>query len=178
MILKAALIGNPIIRAQAQSLEPSEITLPQTQRLIDDMIKTMHEYDGVGIAANQVHIGKRIAILEVSDAHPRYPSAPKISLQVLINPEIIEYGKKIVADWEGCLSVPGLRGQVPRSVEIRVRALDRDGNRVEFTADDFHARIIQHECDHLNGRVYLDRMNDLKTLSFLDEYRRYAQSGK
>jgi len=178
MILKAARIGNPIIRSAAKPVPSSEIATPETQRLIDDMIETMRDYDGVGIAAVQVHVEKQIATLEVKGSHPRYPDAKDIPLQILINPEIIEYGDELEEDWEGCLSVPGLRGRVPRSKEIRVRALDREGNHLEFTALDFHARIIQHECDHLNGRVYLDRMKDLTTLSYMEEFKRYNDSGK
>ncbi len=176
MILKTARIGNPIIRSIAEPVSKSEINTPEIQRLIDDMIETMREYDGVGIAAVQVHVAKQIAVLEAEEGHPRYPEAEKIELQILINPEIIEFGSECVEDWEGCLSVPGLRGNTPRSKEIRVRALDRNGERLEFAATDFHARIIQHECDHLNGKVYLDRMKDLTTLSYQEEYQRYQKT--
>lgn len=178
MILKTARLGNPAIRRAAKRVPKSAIAAPETQRLIDDMIETMREYDGVGIAAVQVHIPRRIAVLEASGARPRYPRAPEIPLQVLVNPEIVEFGNSIEEDWEGCLSIPGLRGRVPRSTEIRVRALDREGNSLAFTATGFHARIIQHECDHLDGRVYLDRMKGLTSLAYLEEFRRYAESGK
>lgn len=173
MILKAARIGHPVLRSPAASVDPAEIRAPEFRRLLDDMAETMREYDGVGIAAVQVHVAKRAALLEVAGEHPRYPEAPPIPLQILINPEILEYGKDVEEDWEGCLSVPGLRGRVPRSKEIRVRALDANGERVEFTASGFHARIIQHECDHLDGRVYLDRMKDLRSLSYLEEFKRF-----
>lgn len=178
MILKTARIGNPVIRAAAAPVAPSEIRTPEIRRLIDDMVETMREYDGVGLAAVQIHTAKRIAVLEAADAHPRYPDAPKIPLQILINPEIMARGSEVEEDWEGCLSVPGLRGRVPRNTEIRVRALDREGQGLEFTAIGFHARIIQHECDHLDGRVYLDRMEDLHTLSYMEEFQRYSKSGK
>ena len=173
MILKAGRIGHPILRTKASPVDPVEIKTPEFRRLLDDMIETMREYDGVGIAATQVHVAKRAAVLEVSGEHPRYPDAPNIPLQILINPEILECSNAIEEDWEGCLSVPGLRGRVPRAKEIRVRALDENGGELEFTAADFHARIIQHECDHLEGLVYLDRMTDLKSLSFLEEFRRF-----
>jgi peptide deformylase len=173
VILKAARIGNPVVRAPAAPVPDAEIGSPETRRLIEDMVETMREYDGVGIAAVQVHVPKRIAVLEVAGPHPRYPDAPPVPLQVLVNPEILEYGSETEEDWEGCLSVPGLRGKVPRAKEVRVRAFDADGNRKEFTASGFHARIVQHECDHLDGRVYLDRMNGLESLSYLEEFKRF-----
>ncbi len=142
------------------------------QKFIDDMIETMKEYDGVGLAADQVHESMQIAVLEVAE-NPRYPNKPKVPLTVLINPKITPLTDEIEEDWEGCLSIPDLRGRVPRSKSIRVRAWDREGTPLEFDAVDFHARVIQHEWDHLNGKVYLDRMRDFSTLTFLPEFARY-----
>jgi len=124
------------------------------------------------LAADQVHESKQIAVLEVAD-NPRYPEKPKIPLCVLVNPKIAPLTDETEDDWEGCLSIPDLRGQVPRYKSIRVQALDREGKELDFVAHDFHARVIQHEWDHLNGKVYLDRMRDLSTLAFLTEFARY-----
>jgi peptide deformylase len=143
------------------------------QKFIDDMIETMKEYDGVGLAADQVHESKQVAVLEVAD-NPRYPNKPQVPLTVLINPKITPLSNETEEDWEGCLSIPDLRGKVPRYRRIRVEARDRNGNPLDFIANDFHARVIQHEYDHLNGKVYLDRMRDLSTLSFLQEFARYS----
>ena len=140
--------------------------------VIDDMIETMKEYEGVGLAADQVHESKQIAVLEVAD-NPRYPQKPRVPLTVLVNPKITPLSEDMEEDWEGCLSVPDLRGLVPRYKSIHVQAWDRDGNELDFVADDFHARVIQHEFDHLNGKVYLDRMRDFSTLTFLQEFARY-----
>jgi peptide deformylase len=136
------------------------------------MIVTMKEYDGVGLAGDQVFESKQIAVLEVSD-NPRYPEKSKIPLTILINPEITPLSEEMEDDWEGCLSIPDLRGKVPRYKKIRVQALDRNGKALDFVAEDFHARVIQHEFDHLNGKIYLDRMRDFTTLTFLQEFARY-----
>ncbi len=174
MILKVACLGNPVLREPARPFSAEEIAAPQTQHLIDDMIETMRDHEGVGLAAPQVHVSRRLVILEVDGEQPRYPEAPPIPLQVLVNPEILDPSPDTKEDWEGCLSVPDLRGKVPRHRAIRVRAFDRDGKKLEFTVEDFHARVIQHECDHLDGRVFLDRMTDLTTLTYLSEFVRYA----
>ena len=173
MILKVARLGHPIVRGGSQALTHAELAEPRTQDFIDGMIETMREYAGVGLAATQVHAARRIAVIEVRGDHPRYPEAPAIPLTVLVNPEIVERSPEMAEDWEGCLSVPDLRGLVPRHRGLRVRALDREGGRLDFAAEGFFARVIQHEVDHLEGAVYLDRMNDLKTLSFLTEFGRY-----
>jgi len=136
------------------------------------MVETMREYNGVGLAAVQVHEPLQLAVLEVAD-NPRYPEKPTVPLSVLINPRIEPLAEDTEGDWEGCLSVPDMRGNVPRYAKIRVRALDHDGAELDFVASGFHARVIQHEFDHLNGKVYLDRMNDLSTLTHLQEYIRY-----
>lgn len=136
------------------------------------MIETMKEYDGVGLAADQVHESKQVAVLEVVE-NRRYPNKPNVPLTVLINPKISNLTEEMEEDWEGCLSIPDLRGRVLRYKTIRVQAWDRDGNPLEFIATEFHARVIQHEWDHLQGRVYLDRMRDFSSLTFLTEFARY-----
>ncbi len=175
-ILKVARLGHPVLRQVAAPVPPAEVTRPETQRLIDDMIETMIEYDGAGLAAPQVHVSKQIAVYAV-EANPRYPQAPSIPLTVLINPRIIPLGEEQEEDWEGCLSLPDLRGKVPRYVRVRVEAVDRHGKRLEFTATGFHARVVQHETDHLLGKVYLERMRSLDSLSFLREFLRYQGRG-
>ena len=171
-ILKVTRLGHPVLRQVTQNVSPRELESPALQKLIDDMIETMKEYDGVGLAADQVHESKQIAVLEVAD-NPRYPQKPNVPLTVLINPKITPLSEEMEEDWEGCLSVPDLRGRVPRYKSIRVQAWDRSGNELDFVAEDFHARVIQHEFDHLHGQVYLDRMRDLSTLTFLQEFARY-----
>ena len=171
-ILKVARLGHPVLRKVTEPLAARELESAACQKFIDDMVETMKEYDGVGLAADQVHESKQIAVLEVAD-NPRYPEKPKVPLTVLINPTVTPLTEETEDDWEGCLSIPDLRGRVPRYKSIRVQALDRDGKGLDFIANDFHARVIQHEWDHLNGKVYLDRMRDLSTLSFLTEFARY-----
>ena len=171
-ILKVARLGHPVLRSPAAEVPASEIDRPDFQRFIDDMVTTMREYDGVGLAAVQVHEPRQVAVLEVSE-NPRYPGKAAVPLSVLINPEIFPLGDETEEDWEGCLSIPEIRGRVPRYKRLRVTALDREGNDLDFVAEGFHARVIQHEVDHLRGRVYLDRMPDLTTLTYLTELSRY-----
>ena len=172
-ILKVARLGHPVLRQVTADLSKRELLAQPAQALIDDMVQTMKEYDGVGLAANQVHVSTQIAVLEVAD-NPRYPSKPRVPLAVLVNPRIMPLTQEMEEDWEGCLSIPDLRGRVPRYTRIRVTALDRTGGPLDFIAEGFHARVIQHEFDHLNGNVYLDRMRDMKSLAFLQEFARYS----
>lgn len=173
MILKVARMGHPVLRQEAEPIPPEQITSPEVQEFIDDMIDTMYDYDGAGLAAPQVHVSKQIVVMEVSE-NPRYPNAPAIPLTVYINPEITPLTEDMDEDWEGCLSVPGLRGRVPRYTKIRLRAYDRDGQRVDFVAEGFHARVIQHECDHLWGKLYIDRVRDTTSLTFMEEFMKYG----
>lgn len=172
-LLKIARLGHPAIRAGARTVTPEELAWPETQSLIDDMIETMRDADGVGIAAPQVHVDKRVIVIEVKNDNPRYPGRDAVPLMVVINPEISELSEAMETGWEGCLSVPDLRGQVPRHATLKLHGLDRDGRAFESRAEGFFARVIQHEVDHLDGSVYLDRMPTLKTLSFLPEFARY-----
>lgn len=171
-ILKVSRLGHPVLRQKAQALPQKDISSASIQRLIDDMIETMREYDGVGIAAPQVHASLEIAVIEVRD-NPRYPGVPEIPLTVLINPKLTDLSQEKIKMWEGCLSVPDMRGEVPRHVRLSCEAYDRGGRELKFVAQDFYARVIQHEWDHLQGNVYLDRMNGLTTLSHLAEYAKY-----
>ena len=173
-ILKVARIGHPVVRARARRVDPAVIKSPDFQRLLDDMVETMHEYDGVGVAAPQVHVSLRVAVLEVPKGDGR-GGRRGVPLTILINPVVTPLSKKALLDVEGCLSVPDLRGVVPRFERIRLEAIGRDGKPYALTASGFHARVIQHECDHLDGHVYLDRMRDMKTLGFLDETHRFSE---
>src|SRR5262245_25175711 len=170
-ILKVARIGHPVVRTPARPLTPGATRSAEIQRLIDDMEVTMHEYDGVGLAGPQVHVGLRLAVLEVPASDERAQDA--VPFTVLVNPVVTPLGDEKVLGWEGCLSIPDLRGVVPRFARVRLEALDRDGQPYTVEASGFHARVIQHECDHLDGGVYLDRMTDIKTLSFLSEFGRF-----
>jgi peptide deformylase len=169
-ILKVARMGHPVLRRKARALDATELRSIPIQRLIDDMLETMKEYHGIGLAAPQVHESVRIFVAGSADPEHTFP------LTVLANPEITILGTETVEDWEGCLSIPDVRGKVPRARQIMIRALDRDGRRVEIKAAGFNARVIQHEADHLDGVLFLDRMRSFETLAFLDEFGRYWSS--
>src|SRR5262249_39032456 len=171
-VLKVAHLGHPILRQKAEPISPEAIGAPEIQGLIDDMLETMDDHDGAGLAAPQVHVSRRLVVYGVRQ-NPRYPDAEEVPLTVLINPVITPTTTEQDEDWEGCLSVPDLRGQVPRFTRVRVEAWGGDGRRLSFAAEGFHARVVQHECDHLDGVVYLDRMRSMATLSFLPEFHRY-----
>ena len=173
-ILKVARLGHPVIRTPAQAVPKETIASPPIQQLLDDMIETMHEYEGVGLAAPQVHVSKQVAVIEAQH-NRRYPGEGPIPLTVLINPKILSASKKPLEDWEGCLSINDFRGRVPRAESLEVEAYNRKGEKVKFHAHGFFARVIQHECDHLAGKVFLDRMPDLSTLAHLHEFARYWQ---
>jgi peptide deformylase len=173
-ILKVARMGHPVLRAKARPLEKSEILSAPMQKLIDDMFDTMREYHGVGLAGPQVHEGLRlfVALLDPGDSDDERDREPPAPI-VIINPEITVVDAAMVEDWEGCLSIPDIRGRVRRAREIRVRALDRKGGRIELRAQGFPARVIQHETDHLDGVLFFDRMKSFESLTFLDEYSRF-----
>lgn len=173
-ILKIARLGHPVIRTPTEAVPKESIVSADMQRFIDDMIETMREHDGVGLAAPQVHVSKQMAVIEVTE-NRRYPGEGPVPLTVLINPKILNASKRQLVDWEGCLSVNDFRGRVPRAESLDVEAYNRKGEKVRFHAHGFFARVIQHECDHLVGKVFLDRMPDLTTLSHLHEFMRYWQ---
>jgi peptide deformylase len=174
-ILKVARLGHPVLRAKALPVPPGEITSPRIQRLIDDMFETMTEYAGIGLAAPQIHESLRLFVAGVRKAEVTTPltedeDMPFVSI---INPEIVPVGEQISTGWEGCLSIPDIRGQVPRPETVRVRAYDRTGRRIELVAEGLPARVLQHENDHLDGVLFFDRMRSFETLAFMDEFRRY-----
>ena len=168
-ILKVARMGHPVLRGKARALDRTEMKSPAIEKLIEDMIETMLEYHGVGLAAPQIHEGLRLFVAALDVDEEGHGAEPV----VMINPEIVPVGNDTVEDWEGCLSVPDVRGLVPRAREIKVRAYDRRGEPVEIEAHDYAARVIQHETDHLDGVLFLDRMRSFESLTFLDEYSRY-----
>ena len=174
-ILKVSRMGHPVLRKKVRPLAPAEITTAPMQRLIDDMTQTMLEYNGVGLAAPQVHEELRLFVAQVvrdrEDEEEDEPGKPEIL--ALINPEIKPASRRVEEDWEGCLSIPDLRGLVPRYRDISVKAYDRTGRQVDLQASGFMARVIQHETDHLDGVLFLDRMTSLDSLSFIDEFARY-----
>ena len=172
-LLKIAKLGHPVLRQPAAAVDESEIPAPAFQKFIDDMIDTMRESDGVGLAAPQVHASRRLVLIEVKGPHPRCPDQPDVPLTVLINPQVVSHAKEVEQDWEGCLSVPDLRGKVPRWKSIEVKALDRNGQPVTLQAGGFFARVIQHELDHLDGVMFLERMSDLLTLTHLREFQKF-----
>ena len=177
-IRKIAQMGEPVLRRTAVAIAPGEIGTRFIQTLIDDMIETMHDADGAGLAAPQVYESLQLCVIEV-DANPRYPQFEPIPLTVLINPVVtplVGVGGVLTAEesfqmYEGCLSVPGMRGQVARPRKVRVQALDREGGPLDFVWESFRAVVVQHETDHLLGTLYVDRA-DPKTLTFLREYER------
>ena len=167
-ILKVARMGHPVLRAKARPVDKSELKNPAFQSFIDAMVDTMYEYAGVGLAAPQVHESVRLFVAML-DAEGRGEG----DAMIFVNPEITIVGDQMVEGWEGCLSIPDIRGRVPRSYQIKVSALDRHGKRFELDAKDFPARVVQHENDHLDGVLFFDRMRSLETLTFIEEYSRY-----
>jgi peptide deformylase len=182
-IRKIAQMGEPVLRRRADLVDPNEIASPFMQTLIDDMIETMHDADGAGLAAPQVYESLQLCVIEV-DQNPRYPQFEAIPLTVLINPIVTPLVESVAACgelsaedsfqmYEGCLSVPGMRGRVVRPRKVRVQALDRAGSALDFVWESFRAVVVQHETDHLLGTLYVDRA-DPKTLTFLREYERFV----
>ena len=180
-ILKVAHMGHPVLRAKARPLALGDLKHPGLQSLIDDMLDTMAEYHGVGLAAPQIHESVRLFVGVLESARPEAGmEGSEAGREVVepepiavINPEITPIGDEIVEEWEGCLSIPDIRGRVPRAREIRLRGFHRDGARIDMTLRDFPARVAQHETDHLDGILFFDRMRSFESLTFLDEYSRY-----
>ena len=166
MILKVAKLGVKALRAVSEPVDPKAVSRGDYEPFLSDLEDTMREYDGTGIAAPQVFTPLRVFLYEV---HPetRKRKEPEVPLTALFNASYEGVGEELEKDSEGCLSVPFLLGRVvPRFASIRVRALDRSGKKVEFEASGYHARVLQHEIDHLDGLVYLDRMRDMKSLTY------------
>lgn len=167
-ILKVARMGHPVLRERARPLPKSDLRDPLVQKLIDDMIDTMHEYHGVGLAGPQIHEGLRLFVALLDDE-----PGPDSETMVVINPEIVPLSDARAEGWEGCLSIPDIRGMVPRFTEIQLTALNREGKSIELRLKNFPARVAQHETDHLDGVLFFDRMTSMRSLTFIDEYSRF-----
>lgn len=165
-LLKIAKLGNPVLRQQALPVDLAELGKAAFQQFIDAMFETMYEAPGIGLAAPQVFRSQQLVVMDC-------PGEGGFPATVLINPSILYYGPHQAENWEGCLSVDGLRGKVVRPSMVRVKALDRHGAVLDFEATGLYAVCIQHEMDHLIGKVFLDRMADLSTLTQLDEFEHY-----
>jgi peptide deformylase len=167
-ILKVARMGHPVLRTKARTVDKAELKNPVVQHFIDSMIDTMYEYSGVGLAAPQVHESLRVFVAMLDPDGRGEGEAV-----TFVNPEITTVGDQTVEGWEGCLSIPEIRGRVSRAQHITITALDRHGKRFELELKDFPARVVQHETDHLDGLLFLDRMKSFDSLTYLDEYSRY-----
>ena len=171
-LLKIARMGHPVLRGRAAEID--DPTAPWVRRLVEDMIETMEDAGGTGIAAPQLHVPHRVVVFRVDgDRITDVPGDSGQELTALINPVVEPVGDERAYGWEGCLSVPGLRGVVPRHLRVRYRGLDLDGNPVEREVAGFHARVVQHECDHLDGILYPQRMTDHRLLVFTEELQRH-----
>lgn len=165
-------MGHPVLRAKAKGVTPADIRRPAVQQLIDDMIDTMHEYQGIGLAAPQIHEGVRLFVAGIEG------KGDELKVLPFFNPVITRVGDAVVEDWEGCLSIPDIRGRVPRARDIIVRGLDRKGEAFEMALSGFPARVVQHETDHLDGVLFFDRMSSFESLTFLEEYSRFWTEGR
>lgn len=159
-------MGDPRLRRLAEPVR--DFGTPELHALIEDMTDTMHAYNGAGLAALQIGVPLRVVIFGV-ESNPRYPAVEPVPFTVLINPAIEPLDDVLADGWEGCLSVPGMRGLVPRHVRVRYTGFDAVGGPIDRTVSDFHARVVQHECDHLDGILYPERMRDLRSLGFIEE---------
>lgn len=174
-ILKIAKLGSPVLRRIAEPITAEACQDPEFQTFLDDMVETMEHSDGMGLAAPQVFQSKQAVVLK-SSGNNRYPEAPTYPLMILINPVLTDYSEEVIEDWEGCLSVEDLRGKVWRHHKVSVKGFDREMKPLTIEAEGFLAVVLQHEIDHLLGKVFLDRMRDFSTLTHLAEYSRYWHS--
>jgi peptide deformylase len=174
-ILKVARMGHPVLRKKARELSKEEIKSSDIQRLVQDMVETMREYSGIGLAAPQVHESMRLAVIELSPENSRYPGHGEHPLMVLFNPKVTVLDSSLQGAWEGCLSIPEVRGWVKRPRKIQVDFLDLGGVERTLVAEGFLATVFQHELDHLDGRLFIDLIKDTTRLAFLTEYQRYWQ---
>ena len=170
--LEIVELGDPVLRERAREVTPAELRGDAVQRLIDDMIETMRAANGAGLAANQVGQTLRVAVVEVRPGNPRYPYKPPVPLTVIVNPVIEPLDDDVERINEGCLSVPNLRGEVPRSMNVRVRYTDRAGEEHDEVRRGLTAGTFQHELDHLDGTLFVDRVADPATLSTWDQFER------
>ena len=165
-ILKVSRLGHPVLRQRASDVELKDIKAGKFRTLIEDMVETMHAYEGVGLAGPQVHLPLRVFVFEVQERVAKRRGVKQVGAGAIFNATYEPIGNDRITDWEGCLSVPFLGGETPRYKKVRLRGYDHDGDPLELEVEDFTARIFQHEIDHTDGHVYLDRMPDLKTLGY------------
>ncbi len=170
-------MGHPTLRRAARPLTREEIGSPETRRLVEDMVDTLHHAGGIGLAAPQIDVPLRVAIIEIEAGSSRYGEIPAMPLTVFVNPEIEIVNPTTAGFWEGCLSVPGLRGFVERPQHVQVRARDLANRPLELELQGFLATVFQHEFDHLDGRLYIDRMTDPTRLMFEAEFERFVLAG-
>jgi peptide deformylase len=175
-VLPIATVGDPVLRERAREVSEEELRTPEVQRFIDDLIETKRAANGAGLAANQVGDLRRIAVVEVTPGNPRYPYKPPIPLTVMVNPEVEAVGDETLAINEGCLSVPDLRGTLERAAAVRVRYLDRHGNPCDEERRGLTAGTFQHEFDHLNGVLFLDRVRDPATFTTWEQFDRHGRA--
>ena len=168
-------VGHPVLRERAREITPDELGSPAVQSLIDDLVDTMRHANGAGLAANQIGVPWRIAVIEVGD-NPRYPYKPRIPLTIVVNPVIEPLDDELVEINEGCLSVPNLRGNLQRHVNVRVRYLDRDGVAHDEVKRGLTAGTFQHECDHLDGVLFLDRVTDSHSFTTWEQFDRFHRA--
>ena len=173
-VRKIIRMGHPALRQAARELTPEQRDSAATRRLVEDMVDTLHDYGGIGLAAPQVNEPVRLAIIELPGGQSRYGEIPKIPLTIFVNPTIEVLDPTRAGYWEGCLSVPGLRGFVCRPQHVRVRATDLDGAAIDIELKGFPATVVQHEFDHLDGRLYVDLIEDPSKLTFDEEFERYV----
>ena len=174
-IRKIAQIGHPVLRQVAREVSREELASPAMQQFIDDLIETMRDADGAGLAAIQVYEPVRICAIEVRD-NPRYPYKPKIPLTILVNPTLTPVGDEKFDNYEGCLSVPNLRGKVQRFVHTRIQAWDRHGNVIDDVVHGLKAGTYQHEVDHLDGKIFVDRVTDPSSFATWTEFDRHHKA--
>lgn len=176
-ILKIARMGHPVLRARAEEVE--DLGDPEISQLVDNMIETMVDAHGRGLAANQVHVLKRVVIyIPPTDDENMEEGEEPAEVRVLINPELEKLTEETEEGWEGCLSVPEMRGVVPRVKRVRLRAMSHNGTAIDEELSGYHARVVQHECDHLNGILYPMRMRNLGTLMFDSEWPHWSASSQ
>jgi peptide deformylase len=166
-------MGHPLLRQPARELEPDEIGSASMAALLEDMVDTLHDYGGIGLAAPQVGESLRVAIIEIAGGPTRYGELEPLPLTVFINPSVQALDDTVAGNWEGCLLVPGLRGFVDRPQHIRVNYTTLEGEEIQLELKDFTATVFQHEFDHLDGKLFVDRMTDMSLLVFESEYERY-----
>lgn len=171
-IRKIATIGHPVLREVARKLTKEELASEAIQRFIDDLVETMHDAAGAGLAANQVYEPISITAIEINK-NPRYPYKPNYPLTILVNPVLTPTTDEQFVNYEGCLSVPNLRGEVKRFTGVRVQAWDRHGKDLDFEVKGLTAGTFQHECDHLDGKVFLDRVHDTRSLTTWADFERH-----